>query len=83
MESPKIVDVLTSGLRASAEFTTAAHGGSVTESLLQICGGKRFGGGSMKNHGNKKARVDSLSTVEKESRYVNLASQVHILSNHQ
>ena len=37
----------------------------------------------MNDHGNKKARVDSLATVEKESRYVNLASQVHILSNHQ
>ena len=27
--------------------------------------------------------MDSLSTVARESRYVNLAPQVHILSNHQ
>ena len=31
----------------------------------------------------EKAEVDSLSTVARESRYVNLAPQVHILSNHQ
>ena len=39
----------------------------------------------VKHHETKKQKsgVTACSTVEKESRYVNLASQVHILSNHQ